>query len=296
MQADFMLVFDGPPHTSNEPTLVFGARGLTTITLTAYGPDKPQHSGHYGNFIPNPASHLTRILGSIKDIEGRVLIDGFYNGVKFNKAAKALLDNVPDNETEILSSVKLAAPDRVGNTLQEAIQYPSFNIRGLSSGWVGAQARTIIPETAIAEIDIRTTPESNPLQLVKLIREHIQELGYYVTHGVPTIEERLEHPHIVSMTHNISYGAFRTDFDSLAGEIARAGMVHLYDKEPILIRMLGGSSPIAMFHDVLQIPIVLVPTVNIDNNQHSPDENIQVGSFFEGIAIMISILSYDAKT
>lgn len=293
--ADFLFVFDGPPHASNEPTLVFGARGLTTITLTAYGSAKPQHSGHYGNFTPNPASHLARILGSAKDADGRVLIDGFYDGIKIDRNTEKLLNAVPDDEAEMLADMKLAAADRVGRTLQEAIQYPTFNIRGLSSGWVGDEARTIIPATAIAEIDIRTVPETDPVRLVNLVRTHIEELGYYVIDRPPTDEERRTLPRIVSMTHRISYGAFRTDIDSLAGNLALGAMNHLNGEEPILIRILGGSSPIAIFADALNVPTVLVPTVNIDNNQHAPDENIRVGSFFEGIAIMISILSYGGK-
>ena len=62
-------------------------------------------------------------------------------------------------------------------------------------------------------------------------------------------------------------------------------------EEPILIRTMGGSIPIAPIIDALGIPAATVPTVNIDNNQHSPNENIRFGDFIEGIAILMSVLS-----
>ncbi len=290
MQADFMLVFDGPPHASNKPTIVFGARGLTTITLTTFGPEKPQHSGHYGNFAPNPAFNLAHILSSMKDVHGRVRIDGFYNDIKIDKTVRLQLDAVPDDEAKILYDMKLAAADKVAKTLQQALQYPSLNIRGLSAAWVGQQTRTIIPAAAIAEIDIRTVPEIDPQRLVNLVHDHIEGLGYYVIDQAPTDEERRTYARIVKMNYNISYGAFRSDFDSPAGEVARAGMRRLYEQEPILIRTLGGSSPITLFVKALDISAVLVPTVNIDNNQHSPNENIRMGDFFAGINIILSVI------
>jgi acetylornithine deacetylase/succinyl-diaminopimelate desuccinylase-like protein len=96
------------------------------------------------------------------------------------------------------------------------------------------------------------------------------------------------------MTYNVSYGAFRSDFDSPPGLVARAGMRRLYGAEPILIRTAGGSIPIAPFVETLGIPAAVAPTVNIDNNQHSPNENLRVGNFFEGIAILASVLTSEA--
>ncbi|MCG8467310.1 MAG: M20/M25/M40 family metallo-hydrolase, partial [Gemmatimonadetes bacterium] len=70
LAADFLVIFDGPPHDSGEPTLKFGARGIATITLTTYGPRVAQHSGHWGNYVPNPVLRLSQILASMKDEAG----------------------------------------------------------------------------------------------------------------------------------------------------------------------------------------------------------------------------------
>jgi acetylornithine deacetylase/succinyl-diaminopimelate desuccinylase-like protein len=92
------------------------------------------------------------------------------------------------------------------------------------------------------------------------------------------------------MQSEVSYAAFRSDFDSAPGRLARIGMRNLYGEEPILIRTMGGSIPISPFVDTLGVPAAIVPTVNIDNNQHSPNENLRLGNFLEGIAILASVL------
>jgi acetylornithine deacetylase/succinyl-diaminopimelate desuccinylase-like protein len=290
LAADMLLIFDGPPHASNQPTVSLGARGIATITLTTYGPKVAQHSGHYGNFMPNPALALSQILASMKDPDGVVAIEGFYDGVQLDAATRAVLAAVPDDEDEILASVGLARADKVAESLQEALQYPSLNIRGLSAGWTGKAVRTIIPPEAVAEIDIRLVMESDPDRLIGLVRSHIEGLGYTVFDHAPSDEERLAHERLVSMAHSVSYGAFRSDPDSAPALMARAGMRHLYGEEPILIRTMGGSIPIAPIIDALGIPAATVPTVNIDNNQHSPNENLRVGNFIEGIAILMAVL------
>ncbi len=291
LAADLLLIFDGPPHASGNPTVAFGARGIVTISLTAYGPIVAQHSGHYGNFAPNPALHMAQILGSMKSQDGRVLIPGFYDGVTISEELRATLAQVPDDEVAIMASMGISRADAVAATLQESLQYPSLNIRGLSSGWVGRDARTIIPPTATAEIDIRLVKESDPLRLVELVRQHVTKLGYEVLDHEPSGAERARYPYLVRFTHDCSYAAFRSDFDAAAGRLARSGMRHLYGQEPILIRTMGGSIPISPFVETLAIPAASVPTVNIDNNQHSPNENIRLGNFIEGISIMISVLS-----
>ena len=290
LAADMLLIFDGPPHASNRPTVSLGARGIATITLTTYGPRVAQHSGHYGNFVPNPALALAQILASMKTPDGVVTIDGFYDGVAIDDKTRAMLEAVPDDEKAILASMGLIRSDAVAGSLQEAIQYPSLNIRGMSAAWTGAASRTIIPPTAVAEIDIRLVLESDPVRLIGLVGAHIESLGFTVLDHAPTDEERMAYPRIVSLNHEVSYGAFRTDPEAPPARMARAGMRHLFGEEPIVIVTMGGSIPIAPIIDALDLPAATVPTVNIDNNQHSPNENLRLGNFLDGIAILMAVL------
>ncbi len=291
LAADLLYIFDGPPHASGRPTLSFGARGITTATLDVYGPKVPQHSGHYGNYVPNPAFHLARILGTMKTQDGRVAITGFYDGIRIPTPARGYLDDVPDDEPAIRAKIGFSRPDAVGDSLQLALQYPSLNIRGLRAGWVGKQARTIIPATATAELDIRLVKENDPKRLLRLIRQHIERLGYTVLDRAPTDADRRRHPYLVRMTAETSYVAYRSPFDSVAGKTAAAALTHLNRRPPIRIRTMGGSVPISPFVDTLGVPAVAIATVNPDNNQHSPNENLRVGDFLKGIQTIVAVLA-----
>lgn len=293
LAADMMLIMDGPRHLSNEPTLSFGARGISEITLTVFGPRAAQHSGHYGNYAPNPAFRLAQLLASMKDDEGRVVIPGFYDGIKLTETEKEILTKVPDNESDIKKKLGIGSTEQVGSTYQESLQYPSLNIRGMSSGWIGNEARTIVPADATAEIDIRLVPESDPERLFSLVKKHIENQGFHIIDQNPTDEERAKYPKLLMWKGSISYQAFRTPFDSEPGIWLNKAMNRAFGKDPIKIRISGGSLPIAPFVDALQIPAVTVVTVNSDNNQHGPNENIRLGNYKEGIKTALAILTQE---
>lgn len=290
LAADMLIIFDGPRHVSNEPTLSFGARGICTITITAFGPRQPVHSGNYGNYTPNPALRLAQLLASMKDDEGRVIIPGFYDRIVLTEKEKQILTEVPDDEGQIKKFLGIAEPDKVGNSFQESLQYPTLNIRGLNSLYVGEQSRTLIPAEATAEIDIRLVSSSDPEKLIGLVRNHIVSRGYYLIENEPTEDERMKYPRIAAFRSTISYGAFQTPFDSGVGLWLNRAMVKAFGKEPIKIRTGGGSIPISPFVITLGIPAVTVPTVNADNNQHAENENIRVGNYMDAVKTFYYIL------
>lgn len=291
LQADHMIILDGPRHPSNEPTLTFGARGIQTITLKIFGPKNPQHSGHYGNYVPNPALRMAQLLASMKDAHGRVTIPGYYDGIKLDASTIALLKSVPDDEVAIKKMIGVAGQDSVADFLQAVRQYPSLNIRGLRSGWVGEEVRTIVPDFAIAEIDMRLVKESDPDYLLGLVKEHIAGQGYHFVKGEPTKAERQQYDKLISMEHEFSYGAFRTEINTTMGEWLTAALERTFGRTPIRLRTSGGSIPISPFVITLGVPAVTVPTVNSDNNQHSPNENLRLGNFEEGIQTVVGILT-----
>ena len=127
---------------------------------------------------------------------------------------------------------------------QLALQYPSLNVRGLKSADVGAQARTVVPPDAVAEVDVRLVKESDPARLLELVRAHIAAQGYHVIAGrEPTEEERARYPRIARYDSNISYLAFRTELDSELGVWLRRAMVRRFGREPVMLRTSGGSIP-----------------------------------------------------
>ena len=227
----------------------------------------------------------------MKDDEGRVLITGFYDGVEISEEVKQILGQVPDDEDAMQKRLGIARPDQVAATYQLSIQYPSLNIRGMQAAWIGDKVRTIVPATAIAEIDVRIVMESDPTRLVQLIRNHVENQGFHVVSGRPTDAERSMYPNLVAMSSQHSYNAFRTPYDSEVGLWLSAAMIRTFGVDPIRIRTSGGSVPIEPFVSTLGIPAVTVPTVNRDNNQHSPNENIRLGNIRDGIRTFIGILT-----
>lgn len=291
LEADFLLIADGPVHSSGKPTVIYGCRGITTLSLTTYGPVKPQHSGHYGNYAPNPGFQLAQLLATMKDEYGRVTIPGYYDGITLDETAQNVLKNVPDSKEAIAEKLQFKTAEKVGDFYQEALQYPSLNIRGLGSGWIGKEARTIVPATATAELDLRLVPESDGTRLKKLVKDHIKKQGYQIIDHIPSKEERMAHDKIVSFSEGSVTDAFRTDLDNNYGDFLVNTMQQAFSEDIVQIRIMGGTVPIAPFINELQIPAFIVPMVNPDNNQHSPNENLKIGQLAYGIQAFYSILS-----
>ncbi|WP_350293900.1 M20/M25/M40 family metallo-hydrolase [uncultured Croceitalea sp.] len=295
LEADFLVIADGPVHTSGKPTVVYGCRGITTLSLTTYGPVKPQHSGHYGNYAPNPGFQLAQLLATMKDTDGRVTTPGYYDGITLGEAEQKVLKSVPDSNEAIAEKLQFNTAEKVGKFYQEALQYPSLNIRGLGSGWVGKKARTIVPATATAELDLRLVPESDGNRLKKLVKTHIQKQGYHVLDHVPTKQERLSHNKIVTVLEGSVTDAFRTDFNNSYGQFLVNTLQNTFNEEIVEIRIMGGTVPIAPFINELKIPAFIIPMVNPDNNQHSPNENIKIGQLAYGIKAFYGMLSNSIK-
>ncbi|MCK0161923.1 M20/M25/M40 family metallo-hydrolase [Allomuricauda sp. F6463D] len=291
LESDFLMIIDGPVHASENPTVVYGCRGITTLTLTTYGPIKPQHSGHYGNYAPNPGFQLAQLVATMKDTEGKVTIPGYYDGITIDENTDSILKSVPDSDEAIAEKLQFKTAEKVGGYYQEALQYPSLNIRGLSSGWVGDKARTIVPESATAELDLRLVVESDGTRLKNLVKEHIAKQGYKVLDHVPSKEERTQFDKIVTVTEGSVTDAFRTELDNPYGEFIVNTLSKSFGEEVIQIRTMGGTVPISPFINELKIPAFIVPVVNPDNNQHSPNENIKIGQLAYGIKAFYRILS-----
>ncbi|AMC10572.1 acetylornithine deacetylase [Lutibacter profundi] len=291
LNADFLIINDGPVHPSKKPTLVFGCRGITTLTLTTYGPITPQHSGHYGNYAPNPVFKMAHLLSSMKDTNGKVIINGYYDGIAIDKATERILKSVPDDIVTLHNTLAIKSPETVGHFYQESLQYPSLNVRGISSGWVGKKSRTIVPNKATAEIDIRLVPETDGNNLKNLIKKHIKNKGYYITSNEPTLDERKKYANIITIKEGSVTKPFRTDLNNPYGVWIDNILKSTFKKDVVKIRIMGGTVPISPFINELKIPAFIVPLVNPDNNQHSPNENLEIGQIAYGIQTFYAILS-----
>lgn len=291
LETDAIIIHDGPRHQSERPTIIFGNRGATQITLVVHGPKQPLHSGHFGNYVPNPAIRLARLIASMKDDQGRVTIAGYYDRIKLSDAERKILADTGDDEVAIRRRTGIKVAETVGGNLQEAIQYPSLNVRGMAAASVGEKATNIIPHQAIADFDLRTTPEAPPEYLFSLVKAHIEAQGYHLVTGPPSDEERAAYDKLATLSTGSGGRAVRTPLDSPLGKWVYQSLKNTNrSDEPVRIRMMGGSVPTDSLVEVLGAPFVIVPLVNGDNNQHTFDENMRIGHYVEGVRTIFGLL------
>ena len=295
LKSDALIINDGPTHPSNLPTIIFGNRGNAVVELTVFGPRAPLHSGHYGNYAPNPAQRLATLLATMKDEDGRVTIPHYYDGVKLTERERAILTAVPDDETALLKRLGIAKPEKVGGNLQEAVQYPSLNIRGMQSAAIGEKASNIVPAKAVAELDLRTTPGASAAYLVEMMQKHVIAQGYHLVKAEPTDEERATYPKIASLKMDRGSDAAFSEMEAPAGVWVQDSLADTFGKDgapskTVRIRLMGGSVPTDKLVEALDMPFVIMPLVNADNNQHSFDENLRLGHFVDGVRAFTGLL------
>jgi acetylornithine deacetylase/succinyl-diaminopimelate desuccinylase-like protein len=287
---DLLITADGPVHQSGRPLVFFGNRGDIGLDITVYGPVRALHSGHYGNWAPNPAMELSRLLASMKDAEGHVLIDGYYDDVTpLSGADKKAIAELPDNDADLQRELGIAKPEGGGRKLAELLQEPSLNIRGLRSAYVGLQAQNVVPDQAEASIDARLVKGEDPQKKFEQIVGFIRKLGYYVLDREPTMEERRTHLLIAKIVNEGGYRASRTPMD-LAVSKKVVEVVEEAAGPAVKMPTLGGTAPMYIFED-LGLPVIGVPIVNADNHQHTSDENLRLGQLWRGMEIYGAILA-----
>ncbi|HKS42949.1 MAG TPA: M20/M25/M40 family metallo-hydrolase [Blastocatellia bacterium] len=294
LQADVWLCADGPVHQTRRPLIYFGARGIVTVNVTVYGATRALHSGHYGNWSPNPAMRLAKLLAGMKDDSGRVLIEGFYSDVQpLGQEEKQALKDMPATDAELMRELGLAATDGAGRTLVEMINEPSLNIDGLRSEDVGSNSRTVIPSEATATIDMRLVKGIDPRRQVERLIAHIKKQGYFVVSAEPDKATRLAHPMIARVTSVDGYRAVRTPIGLPIAKKIISAVERALGQKPVLAPTLGGSVPLYIFEDTTRAPQIGVPIVNHDNNQHSSNENLRLQNLWDGIEIFAALMTME---
>ena len=298
LPTDLWLICDGPVDQSRSQQIYFGARGVASASLTVYGPNHELHSGHYGNWAPNPAMMLARLLASMKDDSGRVLIDGFYDGIEpLGATERKAIHDAPVNDAALMHELGLARTEGSGRLLDDLITEPALNIQGFASASIGATARNVIPATATADIGLRLVKGTDYKQELDRLAAHIRKQGYFLTDAEPDLDTRLTHPKIATLLRKEGYNAARTSMDLpvsrkvLAAVEAARGLV-------VALPTLGGSVPLYLFTDFLKTPAIGIPIANHDNNQHSSNENLRLQNLWDGIETMAALIALnpaDAK-
>ena len=292
LESDAWIICDGPVHQSGVKQVVFGARGDVNVDLTVYGAKRPLHSGHYGNWAPNPALLLARLLATMKDDDGRVTIDGWYSDAEpLGNAERKAISEAPQYDDQLKSQLGLRRTEGAGKTLMELINIPSLNINGFSSGDVGALARNVIPTTASAVLDLRLVKGNDYHRQIQRLVDHIRKQGYFVVDHDPTDAERQEYPLLAKvMARAGGYNAERTRIDHPISLALIAAVQSTTKDKVVLLPSSGGSLPLSVITENLKTVTLSVPIANYDNNQHAENENVRLQNLWDGIETYAAIM------
>ena len=292
LQADAWIICDGPVHQSGRKQVVFGVRGDMNVDITTYGANRPLHSGHYGNWAPNPAFLLTRLIATMKDESGRVQIRGWYDGAEpLTPLEKQTLASLPPFDDSLRRQLGFMLAEGGGRSLPTLINEPSLNINGIESAEAGEAARNIIPATATATLDIRLVKGIDHRKQMQRLIDHIKRQGFTVLDRAPTAEERLKFPRIATVKQSGgSYNAQRTPMDLPISKSVLAAVRSAFPGRTIAMPTMGGSLPLSLITETLRTTTIIVPIANYDNNQHAEDESLRIGNLWDGIDIMSALM------
>jgi len=291
LKSDIWVISDGPVHQSGNKLICFGVRGDANMDITVYGPTRPLHSGHYGNWVPNPALMMAKLLASMKDEKGKVTIQGFYDDVTpLSPTEKDAIARIPLADEQMKKELGFIQPEMNGYTLQQSLMLPSLNINGMQSANAGKLAANVIPTTAMATLDLRLVKGNDYQVQQQRVVDHIKAQGYHVTYKDPTSEERKQFPKIAKVIKHDGYNAQRTSMDlPITKEIVE--VVRATTKGPlIIVPSAGGSLPLYKFEKYLKANTITVPIANHDNNQHAENENIRILNLWNGVETMAAIM------
>lgn len=270
VQADFGISADGEAFEGDRTTLTFGNRGNCYLTIRVRTANADVHSGVYGGVVPSAAWRLVEFLRTLRAPDGKVLIEGFYDGVEAPSAAdEAALAALPVDGAAFARQMGIAAGDRVADSgfWRRIMFEPTCNLAGFSSGYGGEGTKTIIPSEATIKLEMRLVGHQDPVEIEAKVKAHA------IRHGFPDLEYE----------RGMFYRPSRTPTDhplrEAVAEAVRIGFGH----EPLIVPLSGGSGPRYIWSDIVGIPMIEIAYAQYNALAHAPNENMAVDRFRQGI-------------
>ena len=285
------LICDGPVHQTRRQQIYFGARGVTTLDLTVYGARRELHSGHYGNWAPNPALRLAQLLASMKSADGRITVKGYLEGIEpLSAGEKRALEEAPAIDDDLKRELLLGSTENAPRRLSDLINEPSLNIRGMASGSVGVEARNVVPATATAALDLRLVKGVDWRAAQDKVIAHIRAQGFFVVETEPDAATLLSHEKVIKVTRGNGYNAVRTSMELDASrQVIRA--VEAARGAAVKMPSLGGSVPLSIIEEEVTVPLIGIPIANHDNSQHAANENLRIQNLWDAIELFASLFT-----
>ena len=288
LAADCVIITDGPKHPTGRPTIAGGARGVMKIELVLETARRDVHSGNFA--VPNPAWKLNGLLASMATPDGAPLIEGFEDDVIGPTAAeRRMMAELPLDLPALEKELGVTLP---AEYLDRIMFHPTLTIRGLHSGFVGAEANTIIPHRATVAIDIRMVKNQRWTKVYRRLLDHIRAQGFTVIESADAPLPDELRGRAVRVVDANGYDPGKTSLDLPVSRQIIAAVERAHDGErAVLMPTLGGSVPIWAFTDILKLPTLLVPYANANNRQHSPNEHLRLDHLFQGVRTTAQLLT-----
>lgn len=289
LASDLWVICDGPTNQNGEPQLDFGSRGVQTVQITAFGPNRPLHSGHYGNWAPNPIVELAWLISRLRTTDAEISIPHFYDSVRpLTAGEQTALKNVPDIDQQLKKELGLGRTEGQG-ALAERIMKPSLNLDRIEGGGSGPNAANAIPSSATAYIDFRLVPDQTPPMVKQQLESYLRRLGYFVVNRAPTAEERLQNPRVLQVVWGAGYPPQRTPIDAPVSQAFISATMTVTGNSLVILPTLGGSTPSYLFEQQFKKAVIGLPTANYDDNQHAANENLKLKNLWDGIELYAGI-------
>lgn len=272
LSCDMVLISDTSMFAEDVPSITVGLRGLAYMQLKLTGPNRDLHSGVYGGAVENPANVLCEVIAKLKDEKGVIQIPGFYDKVRLlTEEERAAYKALPFDEEGYKKELGVEAlhGEEGYSTLERASARPTLDVNGLTSGYQGEGAKTVLPSIASAKVSMRLVPDQEPKEIAALFKKHVESL-------VPKTIKVEVHEH-----HGGLPAAVDLDFYGL--QAAARAFKEVYGKEPFFTRE-GGSIPIvADFKQVLGVNSILMGFGLDSDAIHSPNEHFHLKDYHRGI-------------
>lgn len=293
--SDLWLIGDAPVHQSGRAMLYFGARGIVALRMTVYGPVKALHDGHYGNWVPNPAAMAAQLIAQMRAEDGTILIAGLKENVRpLTPEERAALARLPDIDATLKREFGIASSEG-HEDLAVSLMRTALNVRGLAAGQVGDASANAIPTEAEISIDFRLVPDQTPAMVRTAVERFLQSRGWTLVAGAPDEATRLAHARLVRLEWEPGYPALRSSVSTPAARAVIATASAAARAPVAVMPMMGASVPLYLFAEIFHEPVIGLPIVNYDDNQHAANENLRLGNLWDGIqtyAFMMSELNW----
>lgn len=293
--SDLWLIGDAPVHQSGQAMLYFGARGIVALRITVYGPVKALHDGHYGNWVPNPAAMAAQLIAQMRAEDGTILIPGLEEQVRpLTPEERAAIARLPNIDATLKREFGIGSSEGQEG-LAASLMRPALNVRGLRAGQVGDASASAIPTDAEISIDFRLVPDQTPQRVRAAVEHFLQSKGWTLVASAPDEATRLAHARLVRLEWEPGYPALRSSVSTPAARAVIATASAAARAPVAVMPMMGASVPLYLFAEIFQEPVIGLPIVNYDDNQHAANENLRLGNLWDGIqtyAFMMSNLKW----